>query len=179
MSFIIRSVFCGALSVSHLILSAAEVTVDSVKPFTSLCIGENSTGFDWRGGKWMQTNFKPDKYLLKKIDYEKAMLSPNAIDRPILCNKPSFKSYNTSALAFVKACYSFTRFGGPSISWIESKMCLESFRSGSFDEINCEGVGRFKPNGLFVKLPSSTSTSLGSEPEKDSLNLEVGTCSVL
>jgi len=179
MSFLMRSVFCGVLSLSPLVLYAIEITVDSIKPFTSLCVGENSTGFNWIEGKWVRTNFKPEKYLLQKINYEKEMLSPNFNDQPLLCNKPSLQTYSSSGWAFVKACYVFRPFGTPLSMLTDAKQCLETFRNGSLDNINCEGIGLFKPNGLFVKLPSYISMDLRSSTSKDSMALEVGICSAL
>ena len=51
--------------------SIADITsVD--ERFTLLCQADKITGFKWRNGEWIQTNWKPDMTIIKKHDYEKS-----------------------------------------------------------------------------------------------------------
>lgn len=81
----------------------------------------------------------------------------------------------------VTACYAFKEFGGSPRTNIEARDCIEGFSFGNIEMIQCRGIGNFKPNGLFVKLPSYVSMDVSSDggKNKDSISLAVGTCGVL
>ncbi len=158
--------------------SFGQVPSMSLKPFTSLCIADSSTGFNWVNGKWIRNDYNPERYILQKIDYENQMKAADTLDRPITCDEPS-GSVVSSERAVVKACYSFRKFGSKSIILSQSQNCYESFKGGDLDLIQCPGIGNFKPNGLFVKLPSFISMDLSNQKEKDSIVIDVGSCAVL
>jgi hypothetical protein len=155
----------------------AQVTTQTVKPFKSLCISDKETGFNWSNGGWVAVNFKSDKYILKKIDYDSASASNDPSERPLLC-KPPEVLYEYKNITSVRACYSFSTFGRPT-SAFDMQDCSEVFNNGRLERVDCKGIGRFKPNGLFIKLPSDTSMDLSDEKTKDSMVLAVGTCGVL
>lgn len=165
-------------AISLTLPSFGQVTSMTIKAFTSLCIADSSTGFDWVNGKWIRKNYNSERYILQKIDYENQMKAADTLDRPITCDEP-FASVVNSERAVVKACYSFRNFGSKSTILTQSQNCYESFKGGDLDLIQCPGVGNFKPNGLFVKLPSFISMDLSNKKEKDSIAIEVGTCSTL
>lgn len=163
------------------ISSVAQISTSTLRTFTSLCIAENSTGYNWRNGKWIQTNFNNEKYLFQKIDYDEKITSPNITDRPLLCNKPDVTSIeNNGKNAIVKACYSMREFGAQVNVLLDSQNCYESYKNGELEVIQCSNLGNFKPDGLFVKLPSYISMDLSMNKEKkDSMTLVVGKCSIL
>jgi hypothetical protein len=156
----------------------AQVTTQTIQPFKSLCIGEQASGFDWKNDKWEHTKFKPEKYILQKIDYEERMLSKNYIERPISCSKPKATNVDKEK-DIVLACYAANKFGQVASYLFDAADCFELFKDGKIQEIQCSGVGKFKPNGSFVMLPSNISMDLSTGNEKDSLVLTVGVCGIL
>lgn len=158
----------------------AEVTPQTIKPFKSICISNHETGFNWSNGEWMPAKFKTQKYILEKIDYEKEINASNSTERPFLCSAPKVQKIDEGS-DLVTACYAISEFGGPPRTNLDARDCIEGFRFGNIQMIQCRGIGNFKPNGLFVKLPSQTSMDLSSDREKnkDSISLAVGTCGVL
>jgi len=155
----------------------AQVTPQTIKPFKSLCVDEKSTGFNWNNGKWEAATFNLSKYTLEKIDYNKQILSEKVIDRPLSCEKPTATNVDNEK-DVVLACYAVNRFGRPTYNAIHAANCLESFKGGQIESIYCSGVGSFKPNGLFVKLPTPTALDLSDGNYKDSMVVSVGTCGV-
>ncbi len=156
----------------------AQVTPQTIQPFKSLCIADQESGFNWSNGKWIPAKFEPGKYILQKIDYEEKMLSKNSTERPMLCSKPSATNVDKEK-DIVRACYAVQKFGGVIHNWFHANDCYESFKDGKIQEIQCSGVGKFKPNGFFVKLPSYISMDLSTGDEKDSMVLSVGICGVI
>lgn len=160
--------------------ATAQITTSSIKPFTSLCIADNSTGYNWRNGKWIKVNFNPKRYLLQKLDYEKQMISVDIIDMPLSCEKPNANIIDEiKKNVIVKACYSLREFGSKINLLADSQNCYESFKNNELELIQCPGLGNFKPDGLFVKLPTYISMDLSNNNEKDSITLDVGNCSSL
>jgi hypothetical protein len=150
-----------------------QVTTMTIKPFTSLCMVDFSSGFDWGNGKWSPKNFKPERYLFQKIDYENQIKAAAVLDRPLTCDEPSATAVDLEK-TIVKACYSLRNFGSKSMILTQSQTCYESFKNGDLELIQCPGLGNFKPNGLFVKLPSFISMDLSNKKDKDSIAIDVG-----
>ena len=156
----------------------AQVTPQTIPPFKSLCIDEEASGLDWENGQWKHTKFFPRKYILEKIDYEKTIISKRAADRPFSCSKPNAIKVDDEQF-IVTACYALKIFGRVSMNLLDADDCKESFTAGKLESIFCKGVGRFLPNGPFIKLPSSGSLNISKDKEKDSLVVSAGTCGVL
>lgn len=156
----------------------AQVTTQTIQPFKSLCIGEQASGFNWNNGKWEHTKFIPEKYILQKIDYEEKMLSKNFLERPISCSKPKATNVDKEK-DIVLACYAAIKFGEVASLFFDATDCYESFKDGKIQEIQCKGVGNFKPNGSFVMLPPYNSMDLSADNVKASLALTVGVCGIL
>jgi hypothetical protein len=156
----------------------AEVNVNSTPPFTSICVADRATGFNWRAGGWVETRFRPERYTLQKLDFSKLASEQDPRKRPVLCDVPEAHNY-PGGVAVVKACYAVYDFGREPLMLADANNCYESYKDGRLEFIQCPSTGNFKPNGYFAKLPSSTSLSVGSEAEKDSMVLSVGTCGVV
>ena len=156
----------------------AQVTPQTIPPFKSLCIAEEASGLDWENGKWKHTRFIPGKYILEKIDYEKTIISEKIIDQPASCSKPNAFKVNDEHF-LVTACYTFKIFGSVSMNLLDADNCTELFKGGKIESISCKGVGRFLPNGPFIKLPSSGSLNISKDKEVGSLVVSAGTCGVL
>jgi hypothetical protein len=156
----------------------AQVTPQTIQPFKSLCIDEQASGLDWENGKWENTKFKPGKYILEKIDYEKSIISEKFLDRPISCTKPiATKLDNENSI--VTACYVVKKFGKVESNFMAAEDCYESFKNGKIESIYCKGTGKFMPNGQFIKLPASESLDISSTNIKSSIVVSAGTCGLL
>jgi len=49
-------------------MAAAQTEPTPLADFTSLCEETASTGFNWEGGEWVQRNFSPQKFIVRKIN---------------------------------------------------------------------------------------------------------------
>jgi hypothetical protein len=156
----------------------AQVTPQTIPPFKSLCIAEEASGLDWENGKWKHTRFKPEKYILEKIDYEKTIISEKIIDQPISCSKPNAIKFADEKF-IVTSCYALKIFGRVSMNLLDANDCEELFTAGKIEAITCKGVGIFLPNGPFIRLPPSKSLDISADKEKNSLVVSAGTCGVL
>jgi len=158
------------------------------KPFTSLCIAEKSTGFNWKKGQWVEVTFRPEKYLVVKIPLRD--WDPNKYKEALLSKEPAclgkYLSYTQSKLKYYGGyrrfgCYNIRTFGSK-YSIAGSRLCEESWDWSDetvLEKVRCEST-YFKPDGNFTR--SSIHDNLASKPEnnyKDSLSLSVGSCSVI
>ena len=159
------------------IAAHAEITTETLKPFKSLCIAEQATGFNWKDGSWTPQKFKGDKYIIQKLDYEREIAASSFVDRPLRCEKPTITG--SAAYTWVKACYAISEWGEAPFLFSQSRQCTELYVDEKLVSIQCSDIGRFKPNGLFVMLPSSESLDLSNSTSKDSIVLSVGKCGVL
>ena len=167
-----------SLPLAFLLFAAhAEITIETLKPFKSLCIAEQATGFNWKEGGWILQRYIEKKYILQKLDYEREIAAAKFVDRPQLCTKPKVTVYEKHA--WVSACYIFNEWGEAPSLMINAQDCDESYVDDKLVAIKCQNIGRFKPNGLFVKFPSSESLDLSNSITKDSMVLSVGKCGVL
>ena len=68
--------------------------------FKTLCIGEKSTGFNWRNNEWNSTRFKPEKYFIEK-------LKPERSARTLLCwsDAQEKKRHESNDMALDWGCY--------------------------------------------------------------------------
>jgi hypothetical protein len=127
--------------------------------FTLLCEIEDSTGFNWSGGNWHQTDFSGGrKYIIKKQDDEKSV---DAEDYDYGKVKNMFCAYGQEeesedySSVIKDGCYMIKEFGEESHG-ANSKLCREHWdkdKQGSLklDMVRCSwGNPRmsFKPNGL-------------------------------
>jgi hypothetical protein len=169
-------------------LNSESVKTDQVNfvrfpPFSTLCIQEDATGYNWQDKKWIQTNFKPtQKYIIKKIEIEKYLTEKDrSKNQLITCKNPSvmdFTSEGKKFSAFVDTCYEIKRMGEKAAIW-DYQMCSEYWRDGRLEKISCRDHSApfyFEPDGAFIQFPWHTSLEKTNK-EKDSLVLSVGSCS--
>jgi hypothetical protein len=151
-------------------------------PFSTLCIQEDATGYNWQNKKWIQTNFKPtNKYIIKKIEIEKYSGKDRSKSQLITCKNPSVIDVTQEGkkfTGFVDTCYEIKRMGEKA-SLFDNQMCSEYWQDGRLEKISCRDHSSpfyFEPDGSFIQFPWHT--SLGkTDNEKDSLALSVGSCS--
>lgn len=146
--------------------------------YTALCIVDESVGFNWENGGWTSVNFKPNKYLVERIE----MKEWSAEERSWEC----LSKYNRKNMELIKmtgsdyGCYNVRRFGSEFYQH-RSELCFELSRDPDKEPevIMCKNFS-FLPNGAFQA--SSINSELSPTPKdghKDSLSVSVGTCSKL
>jgi hypothetical protein len=150
--------------------------------FKTLCIGEKSTGFNWRNNEWNFTRFKPEKYFIEK-------LKPERSARTLLCWSEAKEKtrYESADSTSDWGCYSVREgeqdLGPPHLAYL----CLEDWKTvnGSFvlQTVSCEGGDKihFKPDGNFDAVHWSGYNGELAEKsnDKDSLSITVGRCSII
>jgi hypothetical protein len=173
------------LVIVGLLISGSAMALEQDKPYTSLCIGEKSTGFNWTNGKWVKANFDPEKYLAVKLQIE-PVTKGNPLPESGYCARDikDQNPWNTDIGEFRSGCYNFRHFGSD-IFGHESEVCTEIWRING-PEKNLESVHcnkkklTFAPNGNFIY--PLIHTNINPEPirkNKDSLVISVGKCSVI
>jgi hypothetical protein len=146
--------------------------------YKTLCIGEKSTGFDWRNNQWNFTRFKPEKYFIEK-------LKPERSAQTLLCwsDAQEKKRHETNDMALDWGCYSI-REGDEQGRAGPSHLCLEEWkavnRSLVLQGVSCDEI-KFKPNGNFEAVQWSGGEAALAEKSnyKDSLSITVGRCSII
>lgn len=181
-----RVLVVGLAAVLIPAMAAAQTEPAPLADFTSLCEETASTGFNWKNGTWVQVNFKPEKYIVRKVS--------NAEDRPKLeqyeydgCqySKRGNDLNVDSAVAQYDGCYGVANVGEkPSFEW-----CRETYGQvgGAWVVLNitCSGSTNFyfAPDALFYR--SSLHGDVTLKPispllaDKPSLALSHGKCTVI
>jgi len=144
-----------------------------------LCVEDAVTGFDWEGGRWVQKNFRPQQWLIRKHELDDPVSSACVYQMTEGGLNVEWKP--GEAQTSVYACYTRTEVGeevgyaGPCREWLS--------KSGEVTQIECEGfvsTYRFTSSGEYV----STTTfgafgNASTEDQRDSLGLAVGRCSIV
>ena len=160
--------------------------------FTSLCIGEKTTGFNWVDNSWKSVNFNPEtqKYIAKKVDPAELTDSQCHFSR----NSDMYDRYftlssNNQPKLSTNGCYSIYRFGGPELHFrFECNEIWSTYarqdeetnpKTRKLESVSCEITDfRFAPNGWFHT--SFVHKNLKAIADyKDSISVSVGKCSTL
>ncbi len=165
-------------------IASAQTEPTSLADFTSLCEETASTGFNWDNGAWVQVNFKPEKYIVRKVS--------NAEDRPQLegyqvdgcASSKRSKDWNArGVVATMDGCYSVADIGEKqSFEWCGEAYSKLPGSTWEVANITCRGNTNFyfAPNGLFHRSSIHGDVALGSVwPDKDSLAVSHGKCTVI
>ena len=124
------------------------------KLYSTLCIEEQSIGFKWTNNNWVNVNYKPTKYIIKKIANDETYCKPNEK----IHESESDKKRKIS-LKWVDSCYSLNEFGEE--DFLESKktcgeLWIRTTLNGKYtlDKVSCNGAGVhgdfiFNPSGEF------------------------------
>jgi len=139
--------------------------------YTLLCEGEQSTGFAWENGRWVQKVFSTETYLIVK-KYENECMDPlgtgmteeGFIATPVCINRRKV-GQRYIRLASVP-CIEF-------YSWLNTRWEV------SIQCFNHSLMASFAPNGMFeIAQLSQDTTPNGRQPgRRDSNAVEVGRCS--
>lgn len=153
----------------------AQAEQPAISPYETICVEEQSTGFNWENGKWQLTRFKAGTgILIQKLD-PAAFASKPMNERPIRCTAE--RSTTAGMYTFIRSCYLVRESGMYSGSILSSKMCTEKFRGAELESVTCEQI-TFHPDGDFVmrRPPDSDIRKNPDGGYKDSLVLSVGSC---
>ena len=151
-------------------MASAQTEPTPLADFTSLCEETASTGFNWEGGEWVQRNFSPQKFIVRKIN--------RAEDRPK-------QGYDNLCLEANReegqGCYSVAPPGEPQrFRWCDEY--LDHGAWGNLTRIDCSAtlwfnVFSFLPSGPFQRsfFPWEEVQSRGSAR----LTLGHGKCTII
>jgi hypothetical protein len=157
--------------------SIAATSSSKIQPFTSLCIVEQSTGFNWKVDHWERASFKPDqKTIVRKVDITSNEAKSDR-EKQVRCEK-EFQYDEGFGSVLNKACYLVKEYGKKPLPY-DAEMCVEAFQNGVLKEIECDKF-KFVPDGEFIrhsKMEDISSSPAGGT--KDSIFIEVGKCSQL
>lgn len=178
-----RSLAAGLVWLLMPAIASAQTDPTPLADFTSLCEETASTGFNWKDGAWVQVNFKPRKYLVRKVS--------NAADRPQLeryqddgcsSSKRSTEWNLEGIVATADGCYSIANVGEkPSFEWC-GELYGQQGNGWEVLNITCSGSTNFyfAPDGLFHR--SSIHGEVTPSPVwggKDSLAVSHGKCTII
>lgn len=175
----------------------AEIT-DMNENFSLLCETEQSTGFRWIDNDWTKTNWKLQRYIITKQDYEPSSDMDKA--EHIMCTQNKIGDYydKRSDILFRDSCYLIKKFGDKT-DVLNYKTCMEEWGDSPFtlNKVTCslgssksgvDGVV-FTPDGWFTKYRIAQQVSNIPKPisvngeviieagRKDDMFIEVGRCS--
>ena len=157
---------------SQTVLSLSEKVISDYEGgYSTLCIEENSVGFNWRDNKWIKTGFIGSKYLVKKISHSelKEWQKKELYDENYL-----YLDRKDDEFRIMKNYYNIRRFGDKFIP-LFNQTCSELWDGKELESIQCPNF-IFKPDGYFHR--SSIHGSLDEKDDyKDSLSLSYGKCS--
>jgi hypothetical protein len=139
----------------------------AVRPFKALCVSDKETGFNWKSGDWVQTNFKAgEKLLVQKLAEPQPFCKEEAI-------------VTSGGITVTKGCYRINVVGSPPDPLFGVESCDEILEQQSVKVVHCRRFS-FHPDGRFIKLPWHSDISNSPKDDyKDSLVLSVGKCSRL
>ena len=157
---------------SQTVLSLSEKVISDYEGgYSTLCIEENSVGFNWRDNKWIKTGFIGSKYLVKKISHSelKEWQKKDLYDENYL-----YLDRKDDEFRIMKNYYNIRRFGDE-LHPFDTVACWEGWDENELTGIDCPKF-KFKPDGYFHK--SSIHGSLNEKEDyKDSLSVSYGKCS--
>lgn len=144
--------------------------------FTSLCVEDVSTGFDWQDDRWVQRTFTTRQHIVQRIDESNEIASN--------CYAGIASNPRVASGASSMGCYSI-RLMGEESRWTNVWPCFENNigRGGQpFDSVICMETThpfRMEPNGEFVITQNVAIPDYEDREIRDSIAISVGKCSVI
>ena len=161
------------------VMASAQTEPAPLADFTSLCEEAASTGFNWDNGAWVQVNFKPEKYIVRKVSKvpEEAINQchgePDRVEGPYLRR--------------LEGCYSFAVLGEkPSYEWcVEWSAGKDNLWTLWFVECNRALSLKFLPTGPFnfsrwsgvAQFPLNT--IVDDDGYQEALKVSHGKCTII
>ena len=168
--------------------------------FTSLCVSDQGTGFNWKNRRWERADFNVGerRWIIQKVKVNQhkpvgdRLYCQDEVDRRERNSSFSVRFQGATSLYKRRgisrdACYLINEFGeeASSQSFDASEICLEKIRMASDESLSVHRVGCdtlldgefiFQPSGGFRY--SYVHTDFDSV-YRDSLIIEVGKCSLV
>lgn len=141
---------------------------------TVLCVGAAATGFNWRDGVWVKANYLPGQYLIQDVS-DDPELSGSCKPAPITTSEWGTKTSSR--------CFNSAEMGEERYSF-HTTACrvFHNTADESIESVGCEslfGNYTFAPNGEFVRTQVYADPHEVTQPDRDSLAITVGKCSVV
>lgn len=144
-----------------------------IPPFSSLCVEEEKTGFNWERGDWVLSRFKLSKYIDRKYSFDYVDRLPERGGLQFFNCDPAFRTSENrrasdSTYSFVQACYSVREMGDSSRDE-RTSLCDEFWKksnTGAWElkSINCpEEQFALRPDGQFLRHSIGTDLASASE----------------
>jgi hypothetical protein len=175
MQFKLKTSTTLLLCLASFTVLASDLQKISNQLFRTLCVGDKSTGFNWRNNDWEFARFKPEKYIIEKLKIERDTMT-------LLCwsEAQDKRRYETKENASDHGCYNVRKVG-TEMSPARSELCIEEWKGKNgqlfLEAVSCKDV-HFKPNGYFHMVGLSADLDDKSS-YKDSMDINVGKCSVI
>ncbi|MGB3844490.1 MAG: hypothetical protein WA940_01355 [Sphingopyxis sp.] len=147
--------------------------------YTLLCEGQQSIGFNWRAGKWVETRYSPSRYIVAKIESNNCRIIYNGKFQSI----PNNGVMQNFGPLYQKSVCLNVRNVEDEYSPFLSQPCQETYflengkwnKSFACDRAMTSFAGSF--DGEFHRASNHTNTAARPENDyKDSLAMEVGKC---
>ena len=173
--------YLQCIACSFAMQSAAAADDLAQERFSSICIEKEGTGFNWKNGEWVNTNFVSNTYVARKIFPDELQADHNPDGCAEMLRK---KPFGSNGWASVQACYHFGELGEDGVSfwcWENYEQKAEDNNTLALSRVDCNFFGidiSFEPDGPFIY--SSTHAIVTRHPEdnyKDSLKISHGLCS--
>lgn len=142
--------------------------------YTLLCQGEQSIGFNWRGGAWVKSQYEPPRYIVAKIEANKCAIPLNGALQKL-----------SDDMFMKSACINIRRMEDKYSPWLSQK-CAENYwyegsvwtRSFACELAMTSFVGNFE--GEYHRTSNHYDTAkVPQNGYKDSLVVEVGACTLI
>jgi|LWDU01.1.fsa_nt_gi hypothetical protein len=135
--------------------------------YTSLCIEDESTGFNWVDGKWSLANFNNSKYIVKRFPLSKSPICD--VSKAAHNDVRTYGCYNKKKLGQEFGIFSY-------------QLCTEFWESGKLSKVSCSNSVwgdniEFQPSGIFHT--SKIDRTLKYKDSKGSMYVSHGKCSTL
>jgi len=170
LGFIISMVLAGLILIG---IARAEIT--DLKPFSLLCAEEESTGFNWENHRWVRTNFKPDTYILSRLQPE----SLPCFSLP----EPSQSIKRQGDHGYSKSCYVLKRVGEEKgFGEVCGEYWIEKDGELVLRSISCDETAHYKAH---IDGPFAIARTFGAfyedkeTGERDSVIVSIGKCSLI
>lgn len=143
---------------------------------TVLCVEEGSTGFNWRNGDWVQTNYHLDQFIMKDVSEDPELGKFCSVEPP---------TEDDYGIVKGTRCFNQTEVGdepspfGSSHCRVYYKPDMKTVRTvyceGGYAEVNFQAPGEF----VSTRTYSAPDVEMGAADSRDSLVISVGKCSVI
>jgi hypothetical protein len=143
---------------------------------TALCVESGSTGFNWRDGNWVNSDYNLDQYIVQDVSNDPELVS--------LCI-PTEKVVNQWGTAYADRCFNLSVVGEEKSSYDTTQCRVIYDEGGDTTVVMCDQSRysnfKFEPTGEFVltRTYGVPDSDRAPSDQRDSLVLSVGKCSVI